>query len=65
MHGAFRRVLRRNGYFSVKSNAGSDGEDQRRPGAARVLRATPTDWHITYGDSDQDRVKQPLGRTTV
>ena len=55
MHGAFRRVLRRSGYFQVKSTHGVRRQGQRRRGAALVLRARPTDWHITLGDSDQDR----------
>ncbi len=53
MHGAFRRVLRRNGYFGVKSNL----EVTVKVNAVQVPRRfyDETDgWHITYGDSDQD-----------
>jgi GNAT superfamily N-acetyltransferase len=54
MHEGFRRELRRNGYFTVKStmefvarvNAVPVGDDfYRRTGG----------WHVTLGDSDQDR----------
>jgi len=54
MHGAFRRVLRRNGYFNVKSTL----EVSVKINAVQVPRGfyDETDgWHITSGDSDQDR----------
>ena len=53
MNGAFRRVLRRNGYFSVKSTL----EVSVKVNAVQVPHGfyDETDgWHITYGDSDQD-----------
>lgn len=53
MHGAFRRVLRRNGYFGVKSSL----EVAVKVNAVKVPKGfyDETDgWHITYGDSDQD-----------
>jgi hypothetical protein len=53
MHGAFRRVLRRNGYFHVKSTR----EISVKINAVQVPRGFYEDtdgWHITYGDSDQD-----------
>jgi hypothetical protein len=53
MNGAFRRVLRRNGYFNVKSTL----EVAVKVNAVQVPRGfyDETDtWHITYGDSDQD-----------
>ena len=53
MHGAFRRVLRRNGYFNVKSSI----EVAVKVNAVQVPRGFYDDndgWHITYGDSDQD-----------
>jgi hypothetical protein len=53
MHGAFRRVLKRNGYFNVKSSI----EVAVKVNAVQVPRGfyDATDgWHITYGDSDQD-----------
>ena len=53
MNGPFRRVLRRNGYFGVKSNL----EVTVKVNAVQVPRSFYDDtngWHITYGDSDQD-----------
>ena len=53
MNGAFRRVLRRNGYFNVKSTL----EVSVKVNAVQVPRGFYDDtdgWHITYGDSDQD-----------
>jgi hypothetical protein len=53
MHGAFRRVLRRNGYFNVKSTL----DVSIKINAVQVPRGfyDETDgWHITSGDSDQD-----------
>lgn len=53
MHGPFRRVLRRNGYFNVKSTL----EVNVKVNAVQVPKGFYEDtdgWHITYGDSDQD-----------
>jgi GNAT superfamily N-acetyltransferase len=53
MNGAFRRVLRRNGYFNVKSTL----EVSVKVNAVQVPKGFYDDtdgWHITYGDSDQD-----------
>lgn len=53
MNGAFRRVLRRNGYFNVKSTL----EVAAKVNAVQVPKGFYDDtdgWHITYGDSDQD-----------
>jgi GNAT superfamily N-acetyltransferase len=54
MHAAFRRVLRRSGYFQVKSTmefvVKINGVDLE-PG---FYENTDT-WHVTLGDSDQDR----------
>jgi hypothetical protein len=53
MHGALRRLLRRNGYFNVKSTI----EVTAKVNAVQVPPGfyDKTDgWHITYGDSDQD-----------
>jgi hypothetical protein len=53
MHGALRRVLRRNGYFNVKSTL----EVSVKINAVQVPRGFYDDtdgWHVTYGDSDQD-----------
>ena len=53
MHGTFRRILRRNGYFNVKSSV----EVGVKINAVQVPNGFYDDtdgWHITYGDSDQD-----------
>ena len=53
MNGAFRRILRRNGYFNVKSTL----EVSVKVNAVQVPRGFYDDtdgWHITSGDSDQD-----------
>src|SRR5262245_43673962 len=53
MHGAFRRVLRRNGYFNVKSTL----DVCVKVNAVQVPKGFYEDtdgWHITSGDSDQD-----------
>lgn len=54
MHGAFRRVLRRSGYFQVKSTM----EFVAKVNGVEVDQAfydNPDRWHVTLGDSDQDR----------
>jgi hypothetical protein len=54
MHGSFRRILKRAGYFQVKSSvqfvAKINGIDVP-PGFYETTDA----WHVTLGDSDQDR----------
>ena len=53
MNGAFRRILRRNGYFNVKSAL----EVSVKVNAVQVPNGfyDETDgWHLTYGDSDQE-----------
>lgn len=53
MHAAYRRALRRNGYFAVKSTL----EVSVKVNAVQVPKGFYDDtarWHITYGDSDQD-----------
>jgi len=53
MNGAYRRVLRRNGYFNVKSTL----EVAVKVNAVQVPNGFYDDteaWHVTYGDSDQD-----------
>ncbi len=55
MHAAFRKLLRRSGYFQVKS----DLEVAARVSAVQVPAKfyEETDgWHITLGDADQDPV---------
>jgi hypothetical protein len=54
MNAAYRRALRRNGYFAVKSTL----EVSIKVNAVQVPSGFYDDtarWHITYGDSDQDR----------
>jgi hypothetical protein len=53
INGAFRRVLRRNGYFNVKSTL----EMSVKVNAVQVPKGfydQTEGWHVTYGDSDQD-----------
>ena len=53
MNGAFRRVLKRNGYFGVKSSRAIGVKIN----AVQVPKGFYDDtdgWHITQGDSDQD-----------
>jgi hypothetical protein len=53
MHGPFRRILRRNGYFSVKSTL----DVAVKINAVQVPKGfydDTTGWHLTYGDSSQD-----------
>jgi len=54
MNAAYRRALRRNGYFAVKSTL----EVNVKVNAVQVPPGFHEDtarWHVTYGDSDQDR----------
>lgn len=53
MNGAYRRVLRRNGYFSVKSTL----DIAVKVNAVQVPKGFYDEterWHVTCGDSDQD-----------
>jgi hypothetical protein len=53
MHGAFRRVLRRNGYFGVKSDLAMTVKIN----AVQVPKGFYQDteeWHVTNGDSERD-----------
>jgi hypothetical protein len=54
MHGGFRRMLRRAGYFQVKSTmefvAKVNGVD-----VDPAFYHNTDRWHVTLGDSDQDR----------
>ena len=53
MHAAFRKVLKRNGYFQVKS--GIDVAVKVNAVEVPAGFYDQTDgWHITFGDSDQD-----------
>jgi len=54
MHGGFRRMLKRSGYFQVKSSI----EFAAKVNAINVPSTFYEDtekWHVTLGDSDQDR----------
>ena len=56
MNGSFRRVLRRNGYFNVKSTL----EVAVKVNAVQVPRGfydQTENWHITYGDSDESETQ--------
>jgi hypothetical protein len=54
MHEGFRKLLRKSGYYSVKSTmefvAKINAVD-----VAPAYYASPAGWHVTLGDSDQDR----------
>ena len=53
INGAFRRALRRSGYFAVKSTL----EFSVKVNAVQVPKGFYDEtarWHVTYGDSDQD-----------
>ena len=54
MHGAFRRVLKRSGYFQVKSTMEFVAKVNGIDVPTSFYDRTDT-WHITLGDSDQDR----------
>lgn len=54
MHAGFRRILRRSGYFQVKSTL----EFVVKVNGVNVdpsFYENTDDWHVTLGDSDQDR----------
>ena len=54
MHAAFRRILRRSGYFQVKSTLEFVAKVNGVPVDQAFYDRTDT-WHVTLGDSDQDR----------
>jgi GNAT superfamily N-acetyltransferase len=54
MHAGFRRVLRRSGYFQVKSTMGFVVKINGLDLEPSFYENTDT-WHVTLGDSDQDR----------
>jgi GNAT superfamily N-acetyltransferase len=54
MHAGFRRVLRRSGYFAVKSTMEFVVKINGLPVDTPFYDRTDT-WHVTLGDSDQDR----------
>jgi GNAT superfamily N-acetyltransferase len=53
-HASFRRVLRRSGYFQVKSTMEFVVKVNALPVDPAFYESTDT-WHVTLGDSDQDR----------
>ena len=54
MHAEFRRVLRRAGYFVVKSTMEFVAKVNGADVPADFYTSTDR-WHVTIGDSDQDR----------
>jgi hypothetical protein len=54
MHAGYRRVMRRAGYFSVKSTLEFTAKVNAVPVPAGFYEHTD-DWHVTLGDSDQAR----------
>lgn len=54
MHAGFRRVLRRSGYFQVKSTMEFVVKINGLDLEPSIYENTDT-WHVTLGDSDQDR----------
>jgi hypothetical protein len=54
LNGAFRKLLRRSGYYSVKSSMEFVAKVNAVPVPATYYDSTD-DWHVTLGDSDQDR----------
>ena len=54
MHASFRRVLKRSGYFQVKSTMEFVTKVNAIDVAPEFYENTDT-WHVTLGDSDQDR----------
>jgi len=52
-HDVFRKLLRKSGYYSVKSSMGFVAKINAMPVADDFYRSTDT-WHVTLGDSDQD-----------
>ena len=55
MHEGFRKLLRKSGYYSVKSTMEFVAKVNARRRARRRSTRTPSRWHVTLGDSDQDR----------
>jgi hypothetical protein len=53
-HG-FRRVMRRSGYFQMRHLGWRWRQNQRASPSPPLLYKETDDWHVTLGDSDQDR----------
>jgi hypothetical protein len=54
MHAGFRRILRRSGYFQVKSSIQFVVKVNGINVPPAFYESTDR-WHVTLGDSDQDR----------
>ena len=54
MHEGFRKLLRRSGYYSVKSRMEFVAKVNGHGVGADFYKDRDT-WHVTLGDSDQDR----------
>ena len=54
MHAGFRRILKRSGYFQVKSSVDFTAKVNAVTVPADFYEDTSR-WHVTLGDSDQDR----------
>jgi GNAT superfamily N-acetyltransferase len=54
LHAGYRRLLRKSGYYAVKSSMALVAKINAVPVPASFYDDTST-WHVTLGDSDQDR----------
>ena len=54
MHAGFRRIMRRSGYFQVKSTMEFTIKINALDVGSKFYDETDG-WHVTLGDSDQDR----------
>jgi hypothetical protein len=54
LHAGFRRLLRKSGYYAVKSTMDFVAKVNAVEVPATYYAATDA-WHVTLGDSDQDR----------
>jgi hypothetical protein len=54
MHADFRKVMRRSGYFQVKSTVEFTLKINALEVPPKFYEETGR-WHVTFGDSDQDR----------
>ena len=53
-HEGFRRILRRSGYYNVRSTMDFVARINAVDVPEKFYESTDT-WHVTLGDSDQDR----------
>ncbi len=53
LHAGFRRLLKRSGYFGVRSGV-SLSVKINDPGTSRTFYDTTADWHFTFGDTALD-----------